>query len=205
MQQGTSRIGIVIAGGRGERLGMGVPKALVTVAGRTLLDRACDLLRDCGVERLRVVVPGTMALPALAPDTVRVDDPPGDGGPLGGLVAGLGAEAFDEALVVPVDQPLLRPATLLALAAQRGNATAAVTARDGRLQPLVGAYGPGAVAALRASWDRGERAVHRAVRSAGARVLEGDDAPGLPEEWTDLDTPADLVEVERRLAQGACA
>ncbi|MEY4069953.1 MAG: hypothetical protein RL721_567, partial [Candidatus Eisenbacteria bacterium] len=27
MQQGTSRIGIVIAGGRGERLGMGVPKA----------------------------------------------------------------------------------------------------------------------------------------------------------------------------------
>lgn len=204
MQQGTSRIGIVIAGGRGERLGMGVPKALVTVAGRTLLERACDLLRDCGVERLRVVVPAAMTLPALAPDTVRVDDPPGDGGPLGGLVAGLGAGPFDEALVVPVDQPLLRPSTLLALAARRGSATVAVTARDGRLQPLVGAYGPGAVASLRASWECGERAVHRAVRSAGARVLEGDDAPGLAEEWTDLDTPADLAEVERRLGRGAC-
>lgn len=48
---------VVVAAGRGERLGESVPKAFVEVAGRTLLARSLDALRAAGVEHLVAVVP----------------------------------------------------------------------------------------------------------------------------------------------------
>lgn len=51
---------MVICGGQGTRLrgvtGDRVPKALVTVAGRTLLDHTLDLLREAGVEEVVLVL-----------------------------------------------------------------------------------------------------------------------------------------------------
>jgi 2-C-methyl-D-erythritol 4-phosphate cytidylyltransferase/2-C-methyl-D-erythritol 2,4-cyclodiphosphate synthase len=49
-------VALVPAAGRGERLGAGVPKAFVRVAGRTLLEHAVDGLRAAGVERIVVAV-----------------------------------------------------------------------------------------------------------------------------------------------------
>lgn len=48
---------VVVAAGRGERLGEAVPKAFVEVAGRTLLERSLDALRSAGVPHLVAVVP----------------------------------------------------------------------------------------------------------------------------------------------------
>jgi len=51
--------GGIIAAGHGERLaaaGLGIPKPLVTVAGRTLIERAIDGLRAAGVTRVACIV-----------------------------------------------------------------------------------------------------------------------------------------------------
>jgi choline kinase len=49
---------IILAAGVGRRLGGGVhlPKALLSFAGRTLLERHLDILESCGVEAVTVVV-----------------------------------------------------------------------------------------------------------------------------------------------------
>jgi 2-C-methyl-D-erythritol 4-phosphate cytidylyltransferase/2-C-methyl-D-erythritol 2,4-cyclodiphosphate synthase len=50
-------IAVVPAAGRGERLGLGVPKAFVEVDGRPLLVHAVESLRAGGVDRVVVAVP----------------------------------------------------------------------------------------------------------------------------------------------------
>lgn len=62
---------VVVAAGRGERLGRAVPKAFVEVAGRTLLTRSLDALRSAGVEHLVAVVPVEL-VEAAAGDGVAV-------------------------------------------------------------------------------------------------------------------------------------
>lgn len=56
---------IVPAAGRGERLGQPVPKALLTVGGRTLVERAVDGLARAGVDTV------VIAAPVEAVDQVR--------------------------------------------------------------------------------------------------------------------------------------
>lgn len=98
---------IVLAGGRGERLG-GQDKAALVVGGRPLLERVLDatpLLAG------RVVVVGATPVP---PGVLRTLEDPPDGGPVAGIAAGmelLAAEAASPAdaspwvAVVAVDQP----------------------------------------------------------------------------------------------------
>ena len=71
---------VVLAGGRGERLG-GADKAALLVDGRTLLERVLDV--DLGG---RVVVVGDTPVPDGVHRTL--EDPPG-GGPVAGIAAGL--------------------------------------------------------------------------------------------------------------------
>lgn len=51
---------IVVAAGRGERLGAG-PKAFVCLEGRTLLDWACAAARAAGIEQIVVVLPAVLS------------------------------------------------------------------------------------------------------------------------------------------------
>src|SRR5437588_4830877 len=51
-------VALVVAAGRGERLGFGRPKALVTLAGRPMLEWSVTALRALGeVERIVVALP----------------------------------------------------------------------------------------------------------------------------------------------------
>ncbi|MGO9792732.1 MAG: 2-C-methyl-D-erythritol 4-phosphate cytidylyltransferase, partial [Solirubrobacteraceae bacterium] len=56
-------VALIVAAGRGERLGSSRPKALVTVAGRPMLHWSVAALRGvAGVERIVVALPaGTLA------------------------------------------------------------------------------------------------------------------------------------------------
>lgn len=51
-----SRVAVVLAAGRGTRLGSAKPKVLLEVAGRSLLEWVLEIGRDCGCERTIVVV-----------------------------------------------------------------------------------------------------------------------------------------------------
>ena len=65
-------VALIVAAGRGERLGSGRPKALVALAGRPMLDWSVDAIRAVDtIERIVVALPAE-ALDAAPPGTVAV-------------------------------------------------------------------------------------------------------------------------------------
>src|SRR4051812_38889664 len=102
--------GFVLAGGRSSR--MGRDKALLSFAGRPLVQHALDLLSkvllsDCGLERS--IVGDRPDLAAYAP--VIPDEETGRG-PLQGICRAMAASSAELSVFISVDTPLL-PASLL--------------------------------------------------------------------------------------------
>jgi molybdopterin-guanine dinucleotide biosynthesis protein A len=199
----TVTLGVLVAGGSGRRLGRGVPKALVQVAGRTLLERALAVLAEV-CDEVIVVAPATFPLPVVLPvqGALRVADVPGAAGPLAGVAAGLAARGFECALVLGVDFPLMRPAALAVLRDRIGGAPALLPAPGGVPQPLAAAYRPEAAPALAAALERGERSLTAAVLALAPRVLADTDLERIEGglgNFFNLNTPEDLAEAEVRL------
>lgn len=195
------RLGVLLAGGRGSRLGAGVPKAMAMCAGRTLLARALATLETC-CDRVVVVAPREMALPV--PRAQRVDDPPSAGGPLPALAAALEAHRYDEACVLSVDLPLLRAETLTALREKLETGHGVAAWPGGILQPLAIWLLPDAGAALVRSIREGEQSATRAVEELFLRVVEDDELATMPGgigAWLNVNTPEDLARAEAILEQ----
>ena len=98
-------LGVVLAGGRSQR--MGADKARLVWRGERLLDRAVAMLRVAGCTR--VLVSGDY------PEYPHVADCYGDRGPLGGLASIAQRVPESRWLVLAIDQPLLDVAMLRAL------------------------------------------------------------------------------------------
>ncbi len=193
-------LGVLLAGGRGSRLDAGVPKALVRCAGRTLLDRALSVLRE-SCDEVVVVAPEGMSLPVPARE--RVADPTGSVGPLPAMVAGLGARAHDEALVLAVDMPLVETAALARLRARRGEALAVLPRPGGLAQPLAAWYSNRARERLALEVEAGVRLVTLAVERLGPVWVDDDELsswPGGREAWANVNTREELAMAESRLA-----
>jgi molybdopterin-guanine dinucleotide biosynthesis protein A len=205
-----SACGIVLAGGRGTRLGAGVPKARAVVAGATLAERAvATLAAACG----EVVVAAPADVDPGAPHGARrVTDAAGHAGPLAGLVAALEACDADVSVVLGVDFPLVTPALVNALAgalaAARG-VDAVVPRPGGTAQPLVAAYARTAAAPLRAALEAGVTSLRGGIGRLAVEWL--DDAaiaalPGGADALLNVNAPADRDVAERVLrARGAAA
>jgi molybdopterin-guanine dinucleotide biosynthesis protein A len=193
-------LGVLLAGGRGARLGGDAPKALVVCGGRTLLERARVALREV-CDEVVVVAPATMSLPV--PDRERVADPPGAAGPLAAMVSGLGARAHDEAVVLAVDLPLVGAATLASLRGRIAGARAVVPRPGGVAQPLAAWYAGDALATLATALAAGERSVTAAVSRLEVEWVEDDLLARLPgglDAWLNVNTREDLAAAEARLA-----
>src|SRR5688572_27550164 len=52
----SSRAAVVLAAGKGTRMKSDLPKVLVNVCGRPMIDYVLDVLLDCGLDRVLVVV-----------------------------------------------------------------------------------------------------------------------------------------------------
>ena len=207
-------LGVLVAGGAGERLGADVPKALVVLGGMTLLERALRTLAPV-CDDLVVAAPASVALPlpagvsALGGGAPRhVEDLAGARGPLAGMLAGLTAAPFGRSLVLGVDFPLMETAFLAALLERLDGFQALVPAPAGIAQPVAAAYAPAAVPVLMACHVHGEAAPSRALRSLAVQFL--DDAglnrlPGGPDCLFNLNTAADRSEAERRLKARAAS
>ena len=195
------KLGVLLAGGRGTRLGTGIPKALVVCGGRTLLARALGTLA-ASCDDVVVVAPHEMDLPLTRAE--RVDDPPEAQGPLPALLAGMSSRPFDEALVLAVDLPLVTPDALAALRALRGDALAVMAAPEELPQPLAAWYASGALAVLEQESDGGERSVIAACRALKPRLVRDAELAALPQgggfQWN-VNTFEDLARAERMLAQ----
>jgi 2-C-methyl-D-erythritol 4-phosphate cytidylyltransferase len=131
-------IALIVAAGSGERLGTDGPKALVELAGRTLLQRSVDVLRAVpAIERIVVALPASAEAPvgthgvrggAVRSESVRLA--------LAAAATGTGAGAGDMVLVHDAARPLvtvaLAQATIRALEADESidGAIAAVAMTD---------------------------------------------------------------------------
>ena len=198
-------LGVIVAGGRGVRLGLGRPKAFAEIGGMTLLARAERTLAAL-CDAIVIAAPASLELPPHR--FARVTDVGDASVPLAGLVAGLAARPFARAVALGVDFPLMRPEMLAALLARLASRAAVIPTPGGVAQPLAAAYAPVAAAALAASLARGERAVTVAALALDPLIvgdgelsrLEGGSAC-----FFNLNTPDDLAEAERIFAAAAVA
>jgi molybdopterin-guanine dinucleotide biosynthesis protein A len=135
----------ILAGGRGSRLG-GAVKPLLTVDGRTILDRLVEVLSPLASELLISVA----AAGQVATDLPTVVDGVPAAGPLAGIGAALGATERPWLIVVGGDMPYVQPAVLRHLLARAMPGVDAVAARIGGFpEPLCAVYGRSCQAAVR--------------------------------------------------------
>jgi molybdopterin-guanine dinucleotide biosynthesis protein A len=172
--------GAVLCGGASSR--MGVDKATIPVDGVAMARRVADALVVAGCSPVSAIGGDRDELGALGLDYV-VDEYPGDG-PLGGILTALAVHA--PAAVMACDLPGLQAATVTSLLAALGDHDAAIAFSD-RSEPLCAVWSDRAVPVLRARFQLGERAMHRAI--------EGLDIAWVTVPGTDLhniNTPGDL-------------
>ncbi len=162
-QEQFSAEGFVLAGGRSTR--MGQDKALLSPAGRALLDLALDKLRALPLAGAPRIAAARSDLSAHA--AVIADRRPGCG-PLSGIEAALAGSARPLNVFLPVDIPLLPPQFLLWMLRRAAITGALVTVPrfNGRPQPLCAVYHRDLLEQLTASVLTGEHKVIRAVTRA---------------------------------------
>lgn len=199
--EAVSVAALVLAGGRGSRLGAAVPKPLVRLKGRALLDHVLDAIpadaRPVFLNTNESKGFEAYGLPILR--DVRPDFP----GPLAGIEAVarsglLEAAGASHLLVLPGDTPFLTRALLQPLVAARGTVPR-VARHAGHLQPTVALWPLPALAGLSAFLDTpGRHAIRAYLEGTGFEPfdIEGDDA------FLNVNTPADLEMAERRLSSG---
>jgi molybdopterin-guanine dinucleotide biosynthesis protein A len=172
---------LLLAGGESRR--MGRPKALLPVAGSTLVEwmaarlapRFEQLLVSAGDER-------------QLPDSLRVhlvrDLRPG-AGPLAGIEAGLAASRHGALVAVACDMPGVEVELTERLLAASAGHDASVPRIQGRPEPTCAAYRRSAAAPITRLLDAGSRRAADVLRELDVRWL--DDEPAG--QFADLDTP----------------
>jgi molybdopterin-guanine dinucleotide biosynthesis protein A len=162
-QEQCSAEGFVLAGGRSTR--MGQDKALLSLAGRSLLDLALDKLRALPLAGAPRIAAARSDLSAHA--AVIGDLHPGCG-PLSGIEAALAASAQPLNVFLPVDLPLLPPRFLLWMLERAAITGALVTVPrfNGRPQPLCAVYHQDLLGPITAMLLAGEHKVMHAVTAA---------------------------------------
>ena len=201
----TRCTGAIIAGGTASRLG-GVPKGLLDVGGRRMVDRVADAMRGT-CDELLLVANADDAATWVADARVTRDLRPGFGA-ISGIHAALGASDGD-VVVVAWDMPFVSRALVAALRGASAGVDAVVPERAGSrwgVEPLCAWYGRSCLAPI-------ERALAAGDARAGAwldgvRVARLDAAAlgaiGEPATMLfDVDTDDDLTDARAMAAHGA--
>jgi len=174
---------VVLAGGRGARLGSG-SKPDLELAGRRLLDIALAAARGAS----RIVVVGDVDVPD---GVLKTREEPAFGGPVAALEAGLAclSNPVEWTLFLACDLPDAEAAVARLLTATPGpeHDGACLLDSDGRFQWLLGCYRTSALQGCLA--DRGNPPVTALYRLLAPLNLLGVD-PGTAS-VDDVDTPAD--------------
>ena len=178
MDKQNAITGLVLAGGRGQRMG-GVDKVLQLLNGRPLVAHVLERLSP-QVDSVLISANRHLDQYAAFGVPVLTDEENDFKGPLAGLLAGLSAVQTDWLVCSPCDTPHL-PLDLVVrlvahLVAQRGAAQIVLPrSEDGRLQPLFALMHRSTQASLAEAIAGGQRRVTDWMLSQNHRVV---DMPG---------------------------
>jgi molybdenum cofactor guanylyltransferase len=165
--------GVVLVGGASRRFG--TPKALATIDGETLVDRARRVLGEACAEVLVVGKAGELPFELI-------DDASEIRAPIAGVIAGLRAATHDVAVFLPVDCPRMTPELVRILGDACRDAAVPQTG------PLPGAWAKSALPVLEARLANGPYALYRTYEELDVARVEVDESL-----VADVDTPADLA------------
>jgi len=185
--------GLVLAGGQSKR--MGRDKAVLRVAGESLLDRAVRLLSK-ELADVRVAVRADQAAEQTRSRHHLIIDCFADSGPAAGILAAHQADTASAWLVVACDMPRLDAGAIAGLIAARdpqADATAWASPADGKPEPLCAIYEPGTLAAFLASVQAGGNTSPRSwLQTVRLRLLDAPD----PSVLESANTPDELARLQ---------
>jgi molybdopterin-guanine dinucleotide biosynthesis protein A len=177
---------IVLAGGRGTRLG-GRDKPSLVVRGRTLIGAVVAAGTAAGARQVIVVGPERAGLDGVSFVT---EEPPG-AGPVPALRRGLAEATPPWVALLAADLPFLRPDDLGTLRRAAVGYYGAVFADDaGRPQWLVGCWQTEPLRRAAAGYDGAS--LGGLLGPLGPALVRLAPPPGVPPPWLDCDTPEDL-------------
>ena len=186
-------IGVVLAGGLGQRLGG--PKATVRLLGRPLISYPLRALRET-LEKVVIVAKMDSELPRLAGIEVWTE-PELPRHPLAGLVHALSLAGGAPVVACACDLPLVTASLIREIvAADPGGAPAVITRSDGRLQPLLGRYEPEALGPLTVALGLQAAPLCDTVAALGPYFVDVAD----PTLLFNVNTPEDLLQASALLA-----
>lgn len=187
--------GIILAGGRGQRMG-GEDKGLVALAGRPMAAHVLAALAP-QVDTILISANRNVATYEAFGYPVIRDSEADFQGPLAGMAAALKRVDTRLALFVPCDAPCL-PADLAArLDAALDADTPAACVHDGeRLQPAHALVRRELAPALEAAVAAGERRIAHWLRQVGAASVDFSDQP---EAFLNVNTPEERDHLAQRI------
>jgi molybdopterin-guanine dinucleotide biosynthesis protein A len=178
---------------------MGADKALLELAGQTLLQRTLELARAVSEDVRIVGARGNFG--AFAP---VVEDKYLNRGPLGGIHAALASTSSDLNLILAVDLPFLEKRFLLHLLAEARTSGAVVTvprAADG-LQPLCAVYRREFAALAEQALAAGRNKIDTLYALTTVRIIEEDELARFafsPAMFDNLNTQEEWEKARQRL------
>lgn len=203
-------LGVVLAGGRGSRLGGA--KASAELGGRPLISYPLAALAAAGLDAVVVAKPGTdlpdlgrrpLARPGglrstAAPEVAVIVEPAEPVHPLAGIVAAL-RQTGRPLVVLGCDFPFVAPALVRVLV--DATEPLVVPAPGGAPQPLLARWTPALLPALEEALAR-EEPLRRTVAALAPRLLDDTELTrfGDPARvFLNINTPADLAAAARLL------
>ena len=194
--------GVLLAGGGSTRFG-GNAKGLLEVGGRRLIDRALDALRPATSAQI-VVAKDVLLLERVLPGLRVVGDSSPDRASLVGIHTALAATG-GAVLVVAWDMPFVPGALLRALrAAGERDHAAAVPEGPRGVEPLCAYYPAAALDVVSRQLECGDLRLGALVDALPAVTVlpacEVERYGPLHRIFTNVNTPADLADAERWLA-----
>lgn len=198
--------GVVVAGGKSQRLGEDKRRLRLWGSnGPTLLEHTLGVLAPL-CDDLLVVLNDVEAWPEL--DARLVSDVYADAGSLGGIYTGLQAAQNDYALVVAADMPLLnvellramlrRPRDYDALVPRSPTPGKARNALD--VEPLHAVYRQTCLNPLRTTLDQGKRRIVDFLALVDVAIIEAEELRHYDpngQTFMNINTPSDLAAVRR--------
>jgi molybdopterin-guanine dinucleotide biosynthesis protein A len=160
--------GVLLAGGRAERLG-GIPKGLLRVDGVPIVARSLALFETLFGEALLVT---STPAPYAALGAVTVPDLLSGRGAPGGLHAALTAARTEWVFAAACDMPFLAEAPIRLLAAQRAGADAVLVRVDGRPEPLHAFWSRACLPALSRLLAEGRPSLRALAGAVSTRYVE---------------------------------